>query len=72
MTTNANGKSLFLTFLNALLLWTALVMVSPAKAFGYVDPGSGSFIYQAVYAAFLGGVYYFRRLLDKIWGRKRK
>jgi hypothetical protein len=70
MTTN--GKSLFLTLTKMLLLWIPLVLVSPSRAIGYADPGTGSFLYQAAYAAFLGGAYYLRRLLDKIWGRKRK
>jgi hypothetical protein len=36
-----------------------------------VDPGSGSFIYQAIYAVFLGGVFYLRRLLDRIFKRNK-
>jgi hypothetical protein len=49
----------------------ALLLVLPSKAFGYVDPGSGSFIYQAIYAVFLGGVFYLRRLLDRIFKRNK-
>jgi hypothetical protein len=66
-----NRKSLFIMSTKALLLWMPLVLVSPSKAFGYSDPGTGTFIYQAAYAAFLGGTFYLRRLLDRIW-RKRK
>jgi hypothetical protein len=55
----------------ALLAVTPLLLTTPTKAFGYADPGTGAFIYQAAYAAFLGGAYYLRRLLDRVW-KKRK
>jgi hypothetical protein len=55
----------------ALLLLVPLLLATPSRAFGYADPGTGAFLYQAVYAAFLGGVYYLRRLLDRFW-KKRK
>jgi hypothetical protein len=71
MTRNTNRKSLFLTLAKALLLWMALLLVTPAKAYGYADPGTGAFVYQAAYAAFLGGTFYLRKLLDRVW-RKRK
>jgi hypothetical protein len=71
MTRNTNRKSLFLTLAKALLLWMPLLLVTPAKAYGYADPGTGAFVYQAAYAAFLGGTFYLRKLLDRIW-RKRK
>jgi len=49
----------------------ALLLAVPSKAFGYVDPGSGSFIYQAVYAAFIGGVFYLRKFLTRIFKRNK-
>jgi len=55
----------------ALLIVAPLLLATPSKAFGYADPGTGAFVYQAAYAAFLGGAYYFRRFLDRFW-RKRK
>ena len=48
-----------------------LTLATPSRAYGYVDPGSGSFVYQAVYAAFLGGTFYFRRLLDRVFRRNK-
>ena len=48
-----------------------LLLALPSKAFGYVDPGSGSFIYQAVYAAFIGGVFYLRKFLTRIFKRNK-
>ena len=50
----------------------ALLLASPSRALGYVDPGSGSFIYQAVYAAFLGGVFYFRKFLLRFFKKRDK
>jgi hypothetical protein len=49
----------------------ALLLAVPSKAFGYVDPGSGSFIYQAIYAAFIGGVFYLRKFLNRIFKRNK-
>lgn len=54
-----------------LLVLLPLMLATPSKAFGYADPGTGAFIYQAAYAVFLGGTYYLRKLLNRIW-RKRK
>ena len=53
-------------------MWLPLVLVSPSAAFGYADPGTGTFIYQAAYALFLGGAYYLRKLLNRVWGKRRQ
>jgi hypothetical protein len=71
MIRNTNSKSAFLILAKVLLLWVPLVLASPSKAWGYVDPGTGSLVYQAAYAMLLGGTYYLRRMLDRVW-RKRK
>ena len=49
----------------------ALLLALPSKAFGYVDPGTGSFIYQAIYAACLGGVFYLRKFLNRFFKRDK-
>ena len=54
-----------------LLLLLPLMLITPAKAFGYADPGTGAFVYQAAYAAVLGGSFYLRKLLDRIWQRRK-
>jgi hypothetical protein len=41
----------------------------------YIDPGSGSYLVQAIIAAVLGGMFYFKQKWIKIksyFGRKRK
>lgn len=58
-------------FVMALLVILPLLLATPSRASGYADPGTGAFIYQAAYAAFLGGTYYFRRFLDRVWGKRK-
>jgi len=65
-------RSLFSIFTKVLLLWIPLLLVSPRDAFGYADPGSGAFVYQAAYAAFLGGSFYVRRILNYLWPRRKQ
>ena len=52
------------------ILVLPLLLASPSKAFGYVDPGSGAFVYQAAYAVFLGGTFYLRKFLNRFFKRK--
>jgi len=49
-----------------------LLLATPEKAFGYVDPGSGAFVYQAAYAVFLGGAFYFRKIVGRLFKRNSK
>jgi hypothetical protein len=49
-----------------------LLLAAPARAYGYTDPGTGAFIYQAAYAAFLGGSFYLRKFLDRFFGKKKR
>jgi hypothetical protein len=46
------------------------LLSSPGAAYGYADPGSGAFLYQAAYAAFLGGSFYLRRFLSRLKKRR--
>ena len=57
MITNTNGRSFLRNITSAFLLFLPLLLVSPSKAYGYADPGTGAFVYQAAYAAFLGGTF---------------
>ena len=60
-------RNSLLLLTKAALLWLPLLLVTPSHAFGYADPGTGAFVYQAAYAAFLGGTYYLRKWLDRFW-----
>jgi hypothetical protein len=62
----------FQAWVPAVVCLIALLLALPSKAFGYVDPGSGSFIYQAIYAAFIGGIFYLRRFLNRIFKRNKQ
>lgn len=55
----------------AMLLVAPLLLATPSKAYAYADPGTGAFVYQAAYAAFLGGTFYLRKLLNRFWGRRK-
>jgi hypothetical protein len=57
--------------IKAVLLLLPLLLVTPSQAFGYADPGTGAFVYQAAYAAFLGGSFYLRKILNRIWGKRK-
>jgi hypothetical protein len=66
----ANPQRLVRT-LAVVSLGLVLLLSSPSNLFGYTDPGTGAFVYQAVYAAFIGGAFYFRKFLSRIF-RKRQ
>ena len=53
------------------LLVLPLMLATPSKASAYADPGTGAFVYQAAYAAFLGGTFYFRKFLNRFWPRRK-
>jgi hypothetical protein len=71
MTSRKTPQPLILKLTKALLLLIPLLLISPAKAYGYTDPGTGAFVYQAAYAAFLGGTFYLRRFLDRVFRRRK-
>jgi hypothetical protein len=56
----------------AILLLVPLLLATPSRASAYADPGTGAFMYQAAYAAFLGGSFYLRKLLDRFWPKAKK
>jgi hypothetical protein len=61
----------FASFASLALVALVVLLASPSQLFGYADPGTGAFLYQAVYAACIGGVFYFRKFLGRIF-RKRQ
>jgi hypothetical protein len=68
----AKTTSSLLHIANLTLLVLPLLLATPSKAFGYADPGTGAFVYQAVYAVFLGGTFYLRKFLNRVWPRRNK
>ena len=63
--------SLALQSVKVLWILVVLLLVSPSKASAYADPGTGAFVYQAMYAAFVGGAFYFRKILTRIWPKRK-
>jgi hypothetical protein len=55
----------------AMLLVAPIFLTTPSQAYGYADPGTGAFVYQAAYAAFLGGTFYLRRFLNRVWTKRK-
>lgn len=52
------------------LFTTLLLVTCPAEALAYLDPGSGSYFFQILIAAMLGGAYtikvYFKKIVKFI------
>ncbi len=71
MTRNTPIHAHLLLLSKTVLLIAPLLLVSPSPAFGYADPGTGAFLYQAMYAIFLGGTFYLRRMLDRVFRKRR-
>jgi len=67
---NQNLRKCGFLLVNGVLILLPLMLATPARAYGYADPGTGAFVYQAAYAAFLGGTFYLRKLLNRLWKRK--
>ena len=61
----------FASCASLVLVAVMVLLASPSHLFGYADPGTGAFLYQALYAACIGGVFYFRMFLGRIF-RKRQ
>jgi len=67
---NTSHRVLWSIF-RVLLVTVALLVTVPVEARAYADPGTGAFLYQAAYAAFLGGTFYIRRFLDRLFVRRK-
>jgi hypothetical protein len=69
--THPNHKSPLLFLTQTLFVLVPLLLATPSRAFGYADPGTGAFVYQAAYAIFLGSSFYLRRLLNHVFRKRR-
>ncbi len=67
-------------FKDPAFLFAALVIyfgVLPTRAYAYLDPGTGSFIFQILVGAVVGGIFYFKNFIAalkekiaRLFGRK--
>ncbi|HEY2843202.1 MAG TPA: hypothetical protein VGJ09_06115 [Bryobacteraceae bacterium] len=64
-------QSPFTSTASLALVAIGVLLATPSHLFGYADPGTGAFLYQAVYAACIGGVFYFRKFLNRIFRKRR-
>ena len=52
----------------ALLIVLTFWLILPSQAYAYIDPGTGSLIFQLIIAAFVGGLF----TLKLFWHRIKK
>lgn len=52
--------------MSTVLAVLCLILLNEQAAMAYIDPGSGSLIYQAILAALLGVGFTFRRVLSAL------
>ena len=57
-----------------LLLCVCLLLLNPSDAWAYIDPGTGSYLFQLVIAGGLAGLYTLRRYWHNVraWFVRRK
>jgi len=51
------------------VLVVGLLALTPTQAFAYVDPGTGSYLFQLAAAGFLAGMFTLRRYWDAVKSR---
>lgn len=61
-------KFLYIAVTCAMLVCLFVCFERPAYA--YIDPGSSLFLFQAVSSAFLGVLYFMRRRIKTLFGKK--
>ena len=52
-------------------LLAALLLLMPTMAFAYVDPGTGSILWQMMLGLLVGAGFYFRRIANWLTRRQR-
>lgn len=48
-----------------------LILIVPSTASAYVDPGSGTLLWQMLTAAFFGCLFYIKRIIGFFKGNKK-
>lgn len=59
-------------YLKLTIMYMFLGLMIPEKAFAYMDPGTGSYIFQIVIAFFLGILFTVKQFWGKITGFFKK
>jgi hypothetical protein len=53
-------------FLSSLFFFIAIQLICLQDALAYLDPGSGSYVFQVMVAAFIGGLFTIKMFWKKI------
>ncbi|MET0552306.1 MAG: hypothetical protein ABW221_04670 [Vicinamibacteria bacterium] len=53
-------------------LLVALLALAPVPAYAYIDPGTGSFLFQAIAATLIGGIFFVRMSWQRIRERMKR
>jgi hypothetical protein len=54
------------------MLLVALFVLAPVPAHAYIDPGTGSFLFQAIAATLIGGIFFVRMSWQRIRERMKR
>jgi hypothetical protein len=60
----------FVSFSLAVICCICLMVATERRAMAYVDPGSGLLAIQSLAAAFTAGIYFMRRRIAALFGKK--
>ena len=61
-----------LIFIKTIIVATQILSASPEKNLAYLDPGSGSFIFQLIIASLVGGAFIIKTYWRRIKGYLQK
>jgi hypothetical protein len=61
-----------LIYLKVLIVSIQIISISPEKNTAYLDPGSGSFIFQLIIASLVGGAFIVKTYWKRITGYIQK
>ena len=56
----------FARLITILVVLALFSLIFPLKAYAYLDPGTGSYIFQLIIAAFVGGLFAVKLFWNKI------
>ncbi len=56
----------------AIIQGAGIFLALPSKAHAYLDPGTGSYVFQLLVAGLLGGSFFFKSIYKKIKGKLKK
>lgn len=55
-----------------LVLCSAVLIATAQPAYCYIDPGSGSMIWQLLVSAFIGMAFYFRKFITGVFSKFKR